>query len=102
MLLVAAPASADLFDAFGLGVYATKAGDAISSELARQRPGTYEANPALRNRGVRIATTAAAPALFNFATAKLHETHPRLALCVRIAAVVSWGSLTAHNMRVGR
>ena len=33
MLLAAAPVSADLFDTFGLGVYAAKACDAISTEL---------------------------------------------------------------------
>ena len=100
-LLTAAPATADLFDAFGLGVYAAKVGDTVSTEIALRRLGTYEANPLMRNRGVRLATTVAAPLLFNCATAHLHETHPRAALWMRIGVVVGWGYITAHNLRAG-
>ena len=100
VLLAAAPTSADLFDAMGYGVYAARAGDVISTEVALQRPGVSESNPAFQNRGARFATMAGAP-LINFLTAKLHKRKPRLALVIRIAAVVAWSSATAHNMRVG-
>ncbi len=101
LLLAASPASADLFDAMGYGVYAARAGDVISTEAALQRPGVGEFNAAFQNRGARFATMAGAP-LVNFLTAKLHKKKPRLALVIRIVAVVAWSSATAHNMRVGR
>ena len=102
MLLVAAPASADLFGALGYGVYVAKAGESLSSELALQRAGTTEGNPLLVNRGVRLAAGTIAAPLFNLGTAKLHHRHPRLALWMRIGVVVGWGYVTAHNLRVGR
>ena len=101
-LLFTVPSSADLFTAMGLGVCAAKAGDALSTELALQREGTAEANPLMQNRPVRLATSIAAPLLLNFATAKIHARNPRLALWLRIGAVVGWGYATAHNLRAGR
>ena len=100
VLLAAAPASADWFSALGYGVYAARAGDVISTEIALQRPGISESNTLFQNRGARIATMAGAPAI-NFLTAKLHRQHPRLAVVVRIAAIVVWSSAAAHNSRVG-
>ncbi len=100
VLLAAVPASADWFDTFGYGVYAARAGDVISTEFAIQR-GATEINPLFQHRGARIATMAGAP-LINLLTAKLHKDKPKLALVIRIAAVVVWSSATAHNMRVGR
>ncbi len=101
ILLVATPAAADLFDALGYGVYAARAGDVVSTEFALQRSGVSEINPLFQNRGARLATMAGAPVI-NLLTAKLHKKNPKLALVIRIAAVVAWSSATAHNMRVGR
>lgn len=102
-LFVAVPAaSADFFDAMGLGVYAAKAGESLSTELALQRDGVVEGNPFLANRSVRLSVGVVTAPLFNLATAKIHKTRPRLALWMRIGVVVGWGYVTAHNLRVGR
>ena len=95
-------ARADWFDTFGYGVYAARAGDIISTEFALSHSGVIESNPLspFQHRGVRIATMAGAP-LINFLTAKLHKDKPKLALIIRIVAVVAWSSAAAHNTRVG-
>lgn len=102
VLLAAVPASADLFDAMGLGVYAAKAGDSLSTELALQRVGTVEVNPFMADRGVRLAASVVGAVAVNWGTARLHRTKPRLALWMRIGVVAGWGYVTAHNLRVGR
>jgi len=93
---------ADLFKVLGYGVYATRAGDIVSTELALRRANTYEANPLMRNRTIRMTSSVATAVGINYMTSKLHKHHPRAALWVRIATVVGWGYVTAHNLRVGR
>lgn len=100
-LLTATQASADWFDAAGYGVYAARAGDVISTEFALQRVGVSEFNPIFQNKGVRIASFAGAPVII-LLTSKLHKKKPKLALVIRIVAIVAWGSATTNNMRIGR
>lgn len=102
ILLAAAPASADLFDVLGIGIYVTKATDIATTELALGRPGVYEANPLLHNRGVRVAASAVVAPLINLGTARVYRTRPRLALWMRVGVVVGWGFASAHHLRVGR
>ena len=99
LTLWASPAQAlDWFDIMGKGLYITRAGDVISTEVALAR-GAREGNPLMKRRTFRIASLAMAPAIF-YATKRIHKTRPRLAFWLRVGAVVGWGSVMVHNLRV--
>ncbi len=98
LILWASPAQADWFDIMGKGLYITRAGDVISTEVALSQ-GAREGNPLMKRRTFRIASLAMAPAIF-YATKRIHRTRPRLAFWLRVGCVVGWGSVMAHNLRV--
>jgi len=87
-----------LFRALGYAMFASKAGDFASTELVLATGG-YETNPLMQNRGTRIAGTIAYPVIANYATAKVYQKHPKLAIATRIAIVGLYGWAVAHNLR---
>lgn len=89
-----------LFRALGFAVYATSAGDALSTELALAQDGVYEFNPINQTRGGRIATHIGAPIVVNATSAELYKRgKKKRALWMRIAFVAAYGTFTAYNVR---
>ena len=90
------------YTALGIGMFAVAGADLASTELGSSRPGVYEANPFQGNRGVRIATHVAAPALMYWVTDRLHKRgKPKLALLARIGFNVAYSYAVMHNVRAG-
>ena len=89
-----------LFQAFGLSMFAASAGDIATTEWGLSRPGIYEANPFVGNRGVRLSTHALVPVAVWWTTKRLHrDGHDRAALWVRIAVTAAYGYAVMHNLR---
>jgi len=91
-----------IYTALGVGMFAAAGLDLASTELGSSRPGIYEANPFQSNRGVRIATPVAAPALMYWVTDRLHKSgRPKLALLARLGFNVACSYAVMHNLRTG-
>jgi hypothetical protein len=91
-----------LYTALGVVMFAAAGFDLASTELGSSRPGIYEANPFQGNRGVRIATHVAAPALMYWVTDRLHKSgRPKLALLARLGFNVAYSYAVMHNLRTG-
>ena len=90
-----------LYQAMGVVLVGTAAGDLWSTELALRSPDVREANPFMATSPeARIAAKASATALVFVGSDVLHSKgHPRMALWLRIATVAVWGYATAHNLR---
>ena len=89
------------FQAFGYSMFAASGADVATTEWALRQPGVYEANPFMRNRGVRIATHALVPAAAWW-TSRWMQQHGRrkAALFLRIGVTVAYGVLAVHNAHV--
>jgi hypothetical protein len=101
--LLSAPAAAQeesmLFKVAGWAVTGTATGDLATTEYGLSR-GFTEANPLVRNRGVRFGTHVAITVATNHVTARLHQHgHTRAALWVRLAVAGAYGYAVAHNLR---
>ncbi len=91
-----------LYSVLGVGMFAVAGADLASTELGSSRPGVYEANPLQSNRGVRVATHVAAPALMYWVTDRLHRSgKPKLALIARLGFNVAYSYVVMHNLRSG-
>lgn len=88
------------FKTMGVGMFAAAAGDLATTELGLRSPEIVEMNPMQRNRGVRIATHIAVPALLFWATERASKSGNRkLALLIRIGASVAYSYAAMHNAR---
>lgn len=95
------PDSGPAYRAFGVGMFAASAGDALSTEWGLGRPRVREGNRLASNRAVRVTLHAVAPALLWYGTEKIRqEGHPRLALWTRIGMTAAYGWVTVHNLRL--
>jgi hypothetical protein len=89
-----------LFQAFGVGMFATSAGDLATTEWGLNQPGIYEANPLAGNRGVRVSAHVLVPVAVWWTTKRLHKNgHDKTALWVRIAVTAAYGYAVMHNLR---
>ena len=89
-----------LFQGLGIAMFAATAGDAASTEWGLTQPGTYEKNPLMTNREVRIAAHVVAPTVAWWTTDWMRKQwHPRSALLVRIGMTAGYTCLTIHNLR---
>jgi len=96
LLLAASTASADLGDSLILGA---SGADIITTEMALRRGG-YEANPLMREPGVRVLSKLAAGVIVVWAHRKLkRDGHSTKAKLVVIIAVVLWGGAAVWNVR---
>jgi hypothetical protein len=90
------------YSVLGVGMFAVAGADLASTELGWSRPGVFEVNPLQRNRGVRVATHVAAPALMYWVTDRLHRSgRPKLALMARLGFNVAYSYVVMHNLRSG-
>ncbi len=89
----------NLYNALGWGVHISKWGDFISTEMVLSSGG-YELNPLMKSRGTRIAASVAGPALINWVSNEIRPEHPKIAILVRLGAIVANGYLIQHNLRV--
>jgi hypothetical protein len=92
--------STAMFNAFGVGMFATAGADLATTEMGLGRPGVYESNPLQGNRNVRILTHVAAPAFMYWVTDKLHDRgKTKEALLARIGFNVAYSYIVMHNLR---
>ncbi len=92
------PDGGALHQVFGLGMVLASAGDLATTEVALSQGGFYERNPFQQNRGVRVASHVAVPALVYWVTDRLHKKgRGKLALLARIAVTAVYGFATMHN-----
>ncbi len=73
----------------------TSFADLASTEIALARDGAEEANPLMQNRGVRIATSVAAPLAVYYVGKKLGRK-TRIALYIGVS--VGWAYVAMHNV----
>jgi hypothetical protein len=84
----------------GVGMFAASGADVVTTEWGLQQDGIYEGNPVSTNRGVRIATHVAAPAVVYWATEEMHKKgRKKLALAIRIGLMVAYSYVAIHNIR---
>lgn len=81
-------------------LYLSKGGDFVSTELLLIQPDFREANPLMQEFSLRASSTVLAPlAIEGLARYAESKKRPKVALVVRISAIVAWSWLTAHNLR---
>ncbi len=77
--------------------------DAVSTELALQRPGVREANPVMgASSAQRIAVKAAGTAAQVWVVRKIGARRPKLAKVLGYSVGAFHCGIAAHNLRVGR
>jgi hypothetical protein len=88
-----------LFRALGWAHLGLQAGDLASTEMFLAE-GYQELNPLMQSRAVRFTTKPAVGVVTNYATAKLYQEHPKLAVVLRIGVCVAYGYVVANNFRL--
>ena len=101
LILVLAASSAPAADRLDLGLYAAAAADLGTTTFAfKTIPGVRDANPAIHGPTSALAVKAAATGGVLLLDRHLRRTgHPRAAKVLKIAAIVTWGTCAAWNMR---
>jgi ABC-type methionine transport system permease subunit len=100
-LILASTAQAQTFKVAGIGLYASSAVDMATTRYAMSR-GAVELNPiAGQNMQRQAAVSFGAASSTLITTRYLHESHPKMALGIRLAYIGMRVFVGVHNVRVG-